>query len=100
MFECVCVCTNRREPIFAFQWLLIMLVVFTKYLTDPYYNFLLWKMIQKWLLTLTSQGLFTLAHTRCICDSSSSMQLVILSAWLDILLMVVYSLLVMEGLVA
>ena len=57
-------------------------------------------MIQKWLLTLASRGLFTLSHTRCMCDLSPAVPLVVLSAGLDILLMVVYSLLIMEALIA
>lgn len=84
-------CTNVWETIFPSQQLLIILVVFATYLTDSSCNFSLWKKIsQEWQLTLASQDAFHTFHTRYIHDNSSPMQLVILSAWLDILLMVFF----------
>lgn len=86
--------------IFTLQWPFIMLVVFTKYLTDSYYNFFCcgrWFRNGCWPW---QPGSFHADPHKMHSDRSSTMQLVILSAWLAILLMVVYAFLVMEALIA
>lgn len=72
--------------IFTFQWFLIMAAVLYRVPNRFVFR------IQKWLLTLAGQALFTSAHTTLIYDQSSAVQLVILSAWLGISLMVIFRL--------
>lgn len=55
MFECV---YKQDGKHFYFSVATHYSCSVAKYLTDSYYNFLLWKVIQKWLLTLARWGSF------------------------------------------